>query len=196
LEMIRSCIQNIPLPTYVTRPPGNLGEPSHGSLKAYDYQILFTVIFPLIIPELWPPSNCTDYQALFLNNFDHLVASTNIVSAYSTSDQDAEEYMRHYVRYRETLGELFEVKWKPNHHYAMHNPDLLRRWGPLAEVSEFAGERANYLSQSVNTNRRIYDLHHTILQQITRRSSLEAHLEVQTHSDSSTLSEFCRFLMG
>ncbi|THV00392.1 hypothetical protein K435DRAFT_854859 [Dendrothele bispora CBS 962.96] len=152
LQAIRSCIQNISLPTYVGRPPGNLGEAKHGSLKAYDYFVLFLVIFPLILPEFWWFPDSTDYHKLLLNNFGHLVASTNIISAYSTSTNDADDYMHHYVQYRDSLTDLYSVTWNPNHHYAMHNGDLLRRWGPLAEVSEFFGERANHWGQTVKTN--------------------------------------------
>ncbi|KAJ7061907.1 hypothetical protein B0H15DRAFT_794832 [Mycena belliarum] len=53
LELVRDCIKNVHLPTWVGRPPTNLGEAAHGKLKAHELLILFTVIFPLIIPELW-----------------------------------------------------------------------------------------------------------------------------------------------
>ncbi|EGG09079.1 uncharacterized protein MELLADRAFT_104354 [Melampsora larici-populina 98AG31] len=29
---------------------------------------------------------------------------------------------------------------RPNHHYALHIPDQMRRWGPLSQVAEFAAE--------------------------------------------------------
>ncbi|ESK82408.1 hypothetical protein Moror_12163 [Moniliophthora roreri MCA 2997] len=90
LERIRACIQTVPLPTYISRPPGNLGEPKHSSLKAYDYLVLFTVIFPLILPVFWWTLEPLNYYRLILSNFGHLLASTNIVSAYSTSNADAE----------------------------------------------------------------------------------------------------------
>ncbi|EEB88832.1 hypothetical protein MPER_13152 [Moniliophthora perniciosa FA553] len=109
LERIRTCIQTVPLPTYIGRPPGNLGEPKHGSLKAYDYLILFTVIFPLILPEFWWNSESSDYHRLVLNNFGYLVASTNIISAYSTSDDDAEEYMHHLPRPLEAKSSLCDA---------------------------------------------------------------------------------------
>ncbi|EEB93053.1 hypothetical protein MPER_08346, partial [Moniliophthora perniciosa FA553] len=196
LERIRACIQTIPLPTYITRPPGNLGEPKHGSLKAYDYLILFTVIFPLVLPEFWWTSEPSDYHRLILSNFVHLVASTNIISAYSTSDADAEAYMYHYVHYRKLLTQIYPVNWKPNHYYAMHNGDLLKRWGPLAELSEFPGERSNYLCQGIKINRRMYDLHHTILQQMARRCLFDGYLEDSTHGEANTLSQFCATLSG
>ena len=53
LAAIRNCISNISLPTWVGRPPSNLGNKSHGKLKAYELLSLFSMIFPLIIPEFW-----------------------------------------------------------------------------------------------------------------------------------------------
>lgn len=47
----------------------------------------------------------------------------------------------------------------PNHHLAMHNPDLLKFWGPLAGLSEFHGERMNGEFGKVKTNRRICKEH-------------------------------------
>ncbi|KAF8223397.1 hypothetical protein L208DRAFT_1317027 [Tricholoma matsutake] len=47
-------------PTWIQRPPTNLGEPSHGKLKAQEYLTLFTCIFPLIIPEFWYMTTATN----------------------------------------------------------------------------------------------------------------------------------------
>ncbi|THU86578.1 hypothetical protein K435DRAFT_683334, partial [Dendrothele bispora CBS 962.96] len=88
-----------------------------------------------------------------LRNFYHLVASTNIVSAYSVSDSEADEYLNHYTEYRKTRAEIYAGKAsKPNHHYAMHNAELMKLWGPLSLVSEFSGEQINGMLQGVETN--------------------------------------------
>jgi len=53
LVEIHNCITNVAIPSWVNRPPANLGEKSHGKLKADHWLTLFTVIFPLILPEIW-----------------------------------------------------------------------------------------------------------------------------------------------
>lgn len=155
LEIIRDCIKNVQLPTWVGRPPMNLGEASHGKLKAQQLLILFTVIFPLIIPELWWDKG--EVPKRLLDNFYHLVACTNIISSYSTSNTEADRYMDHYIQYRKSMRQLFHHfnTALPNHHLAMHNRDLLKFWGPLATISEFPGERLNGEFGKVKTNRRI-----------------------------------------
>jgi hypothetical protein len=152
LGSIRTCIRNISLPTWVARPPTNLGEASHGKLKAYEYLLLFTVIFPLIIPELWWGKGQT--QLAFLYNFHHVVGCTNILASFTTSNSHADQFTDLYVKYRKALPQLFPIKFKsvPNHHFAMHNGSLLKFWGPFAALSEFAGERMNGMLQKIKTN--------------------------------------------
>ena len=155
LQAIRNCISNITLPTWVQRPPTNLGEPSHGKLKAHEYLTLFSCIFPLIIPEFWHSETMTNLQHQHLQSFHHLVAATNILSSFKTSNASADEYTGHYIQYRKSIQALFpHVHSKPNHHYAMHNGALLKYWGPLPPLSEFAGERMNGMLQKIKTNRR------------------------------------------
>ncbi|KAL1678149.1 hypothetical protein EV122DRAFT_252105 [Schizophyllum commune] len=144
IQQIRDAIRDISLPSCVERPPLNLGEPSHGKLKAEYELTLFTLIFPLFLPEFWLRAGSTDHDQLLLSNFYHLVAATNIVSSFSTTASAADEYTYHYTQYRISSTTLFpDSTSKPNHHYAMHNADLLRYWGPLPVLSEFAGERMN-----------------------------------------------------
>ncbi|KAF9254475.1 hypothetical protein L218DRAFT_1009627 [Marasmius fiardii PR-910] len=130
LEAIHACIQDIELPSYVSRPPINLGQPSHGTLKAADYLLLFTVILPLVIPELWSnPNSDSDVNESLLDNFYHLVASTNIMAAYSTSNEEADAYTSHYSQDWEYNTILFPTAHSmPNHHYAMHNASILKYW--------------------------------------------------------------------
>jgi hypothetical protein len=164
IQRIHDCLRDISLPSHVNRPPIDLGEASHGKLKANEYLILFCIIFPTILPEFWAdttnqPNNFfldSSYQGRMLHNFYHLVASTNIVSSFSTSDAEADEYHLHYLEYRRSVSSLFSnFHSKPNHHYAMHNAEQLKFWGPLAALSEFPGERLNGMFQKIKTNRRM-----------------------------------------
>jgi hypothetical protein len=151
LGQIRLCIQNIFLPSWVERPPRNLGEKSHGKLKAHEYFVLFAVIFPLIMPELWITAG--EEEKRHLECFCHLVASTNISMSYTTSNSEADKYTEHYVQYCNMIKSLYP-SWasRPNHHYGMHIGDLLKFWGPLACLSEFPGERLNGELASIQTN--------------------------------------------
>jgi hypothetical protein len=149
VEAIRDGIRNISLPTWVARPPTNLGEKTHGKLKADQLLILFTVIFPLLLPAIF----VRRHDRRGLQSLYDLTASTNILVAFKTSDLEADTFTSHYTYYRMAIKDLHpEFESRPNHHYAMHNGDLLKYWGPLACLNEFAGERMNGQLQKVKIN--------------------------------------------
>jgi hypothetical protein len=152
LSKIHACILNTIVPTWIARPPPNLGEKSHGKLKADQWLTLFTIFLPLILPELWLTSR-TSHNAALLDNFHDVVKCTNIVCSYSTSNTSADEYLRHYIWYRRSSKKLFPgVSTRPNHHYAMYNADLMKFWGPLPMISEFPYEQHNGTLQKIKTN--------------------------------------------
>ncbi len=155
LNAVRECIRDITLPTWVGRPPANLGEASHGKLRANDYLVLFSFILPLIAPEFWHGS-ASQTDDIHLENFKDLVVCTNIICSFQTSNVAADLYTHLYTRYRRNIRALFHT-WHsvPNHHFAMHNGSLLKHWGPLPALSEFPGERLIGDLQNINTNSKI-----------------------------------------
>ncbi|KAL1666290.1 hypothetical protein GGF50DRAFT_18026, partial [Schizophyllum commune] len=196
IQQIRDALRDVSLPSCVERPPLNLGEPSHGKLKAEYELTLFTLIFPLFLPEFWLYAGSTEHDQLHLSNFYHLVAATNIISSFSTTTSAADEYTYHYTQYRISSKTLFpDNTSKPNHHYAMHNGDLLKYWGPLPVLSEFAGERMNGMLQKVKTNHHMADLSLTMMKQSGRRSRLEALLQGDS-TESAAMRNFGSILQS
>ncbi|KAJ4487060.1 hypothetical protein C8J55DRAFT_594498 [Lentinula edodes] len=182
---IRHCISEILLPTWVERPPRNLGEKSHGKLKAHQLLILFTVIFPLIIPELWAFGNETERK--LLENFCDLVAATNIIASYSVTPTEADDYGKYFKSYRNSMRELFpQYHSLPNHHYAMHNPEQLKFWGPLACLSEFPGERLNGEFARISTNNHFNEIELTMVRQFGRKANLNVILNETDYEDDAT----------
>jgi len=155
LSQIHHCIANTVIPTWTDRPPSNLGEKSHGKLKADQWLTLFTIFLPLILPELWS-KNISQRNTALLKNFHDLVACTHIILLHETSSTMATSFGKHYLQYRKSSQLLFpNVSSHPNHHYAMHIPDLLQFWGPLIKLSEFPYERHNGLLQKIKTNKHL-----------------------------------------
>ncbi|TFK50612.1 hypothetical protein OE88DRAFT_1736117 [Heliocybe sulcata] len=182
LGEIREAIRDTILPSWVDRPPTNLGDKSHGKLKADNWFILFSVMLPMALVELWTATG-RDHDSLLLQNFYDLVTCTNIVGSYTTSNTMADTFLMHYIRYRTSLQQLFPGSSSvPNHHYAMHYPELLKFWGPLMKISEFAYEHHNGMLQKIKTNGHMHDLDYTMLQQICRRSRLSAKIQDAAHA--------------
>ncbi len=153
LAQIHLCLAETVIPAWVERPPINLGQKSHGKLKADQWLKLFSVFLPLILPELWSLTPISSQNHMLLDNFHDLVTCTNILCAYTVSNDSADLYFDHYISYCKSSKVLFpNVKTRPNHHYAMHNRDLLKFWGPLIKLSEFPYEQHNGYLQKVKTN--------------------------------------------
>lgn len=153
LNAIRACLSDAVIPSWVERPPTNLGEKSHGKLKASEWFILFSIFLPLVLPEMWAKQSASRKHVALLDNFYNLVTCTHIVCAYLVKPDDPTSYLEHYIRYQKSSQTLFPNSGtRPNHHYAMHNTDLMRFWGPLMPLSEFAGERHNGSLQKIKTN--------------------------------------------
>ena len=152
LNMIHACISEAVIPSWIERPPRNLGEKAHGKLKADQWFVLFSVFLPLVIPEMWQHLSDSRH-CLLMNNFYDLITCTNIVCAYAVTPGSADTYLDHYIKYRESCQILFpNIGSRPNHHYAMHNPELMKFWGPMMPLSEFGGERLNGHLQKIKTN--------------------------------------------
>jgi hypothetical protein len=150
IKDIRTAISDVFLPSWLDRPPTNLGDASHGRLKADTYFVLFTAILPLHLVEFW---TAAPRQAQMLRNFCDLVTCTNIACGYSASDAGSRKFEEHYQSYSKSSVTLFpSCRSVPNHHYAYHIPEQLLYWGPLMRLSEFAFERQNGLLQRLNTN--------------------------------------------
>ncbi|EJD37189.1 hypothetical protein AURDEDRAFT_173710 [Auricularia subglabra TFB-10046 SS5] len=184
LELIRTCFREASMPTSMERPPANFGEAAHGRLKAITWLVIFTNFLPLVIPELWAEGTDNSEPEL-LKNFYDLVASTNLISSYSYAPGDSALYLEHYILYRKSLHELFpDSSSVPNHHYAMHNAELMEFWGPLPLLSEFPFEQKNGAFQRVKTNRHIYEMDYTMLHKTTSRGRLNAFLNDSHPNDN------------
>jgi hypothetical protein len=174
MSKIHACLSDVVIPSWIERPPTNLGQKSHGKLKADHWLRLFTIFLPLVLPEIWL-SSTKKHHVTLLDNFHDLVTCTNIICSYTVSSASADRYLDHYIKYRISSKLLFpNVNSRPNHHYAMHNADLAKFWGPLIKISEFAYERHNGTLQKIKTNGHIWELDFTMLRQICRRGRLTA----------------------
>jgi hypothetical protein len=157
LAAMHAGLADIVLPTCVDRPPTNLGKKSHRKLKADNWIVLFTFMLPMSVLELWHDSGSAFKKGL-LQNLEYLVLCTHIVCSFATSIANANAFDHYYVLYCCGLHTLFPKSGSvPNHHYAMHIGWLLKFWGPLMAVAEFAYEWINGLLQkSANKQPSLY----------------------------------------
>ena len=149
IQDIRTGLSEIYLPDWIDRPPIDLGEASHGKLKADTLFVLFTACLPLILFDIGPASQIANFEDVPCN-FTDLASCTNIVCSFSTSFLAADTFKEKYASYRLSCEKLFPGS-VPNHHI----PDQLCYWGPLMSLSEFGYEQKNGILQRINSNRRL-----------------------------------------
>lgn len=145
------------LPLGLPKLPPNLGEERHGKLKASQWYCLFAYVIPLVIWDLYI-DNVRDIdknsnRGKFFTNTANLMQCTHILFSRKLTASLIKRFEVNYQAYCDTAPDLFDhVKVLPNHHFALHIPDQMRAWGPLAGVSEFPGERLIGFLQKIKTN--------------------------------------------
>ncbi|POV94441.1 hypothetical protein PSHT_16221 [Puccinia striiformis] len=160
IKRFRAGMKHVVLPPGVPHLPHNLGEPKHGKLSASQWHALFVFIIPIVLLDIYLDNvgkiDLKSNLYKFLVNTAHLVQCTNVVFARKFKPGDLKRFEMHYKKYSDTVGELFDnIKVQPNHHYSLHIPQQMTAWGPLAGVSEFAGERLIGFLQKIKTNNKI-----------------------------------------
>jgi hypothetical protein len=160
VEKFRAGMKHVVLPPGVPHLPLNLGETTHGKLSASQWHALYVFIIPLVICEIYIADvgaiDVRSNRYKFLANTAQLVQCTNVVFARKFKQGDLTRFEMHYKKYSDSVGQLFEgIKVQPNHHFALHIPQQMSGWGPLAGVAEFPGERLIGFLQKINTNNKI-----------------------------------------
>ncbi|KAJ7088184.1 hypothetical protein C8R44DRAFT_649677 [Mycena epipterygia] len=197
MAIIHAGLASVVIPSWIDRPPVNLGEKSHGKLKADNWFVLFTIFFPLIIPELWYHDSSSRRDHKLLDNFHVLIGVTNILCSYATSPADADVYDKLYRSYLHSSKSLFPgLTTRPNHHYAMHNGDQMKWWGPLIKLAEFLYESHNGRLQKIKTNNHMWELDLTMLRQMCRKGRLLASISdsARTADSKSPVAEAMQIL--
>ncbi|KAH8818952.1 hypothetical protein DL96DRAFT_1750365 [Flagelloscypha sp. PMI_526] len=184
-ELICWAIKKILLPSHKGRPPSNIGQASHGKLKAEFLFTLFELIYPIILPHIfWKRGG--EIGTRLIDNLYYLVAALNILDCYTTSESEADQYEQYFLAYRHTRHELFpEVSDRYNLHLALHCSPFLKFWGPYAGggMNEFAPERKNAAFQRIPTNKDKTEIDLTMLRQTARKSLLDVKMEVNKENN-------------
>ncbi|MBW0488105.1 hypothetical protein O181_027820 [Austropuccinia psidii MF-1] len=129
LDFIKKTLPHIWIPTWIKHAIPVLGKASFGRLKADEWQNLFKVQLPLILPVLWKDS--IPKTLSLLHNFAHLVSFVNVALKQSTSAKRIQCYCDHIISYLEGCLIIFDgVNSAPNHHMAIHLAEYMERFGP------------------------------------------------------------------
>jgi hypothetical protein len=160
MELIWSDIRLLLTPTWMTSVPSNLGEASHGKLKADQWRVLGTTHLPLALIRLWGLGNTESPRSRrcreILNLTVSLLSAVTVASSRSMSHGLANSYLQHIQAYLGGLKKVFpEYGFHPNHHMALHLHQYLLLFGPVHGWWTFPFERMIGMLQRIPTNGKI-----------------------------------------
>ena len=154
LNQIRSDLSEISTPTWVPSIPSNLGNASHGKLKADQWRTLGITHLPLSLIRLWGLRESNDPRTQkckeILDVTISLVSAVVLASSRTTSPEVATAYLIHMKAYMEGIKNLFPQYWfHANHHMALH------LFGPVHGWWTFPFERLIGMLERIPTNFKI-----------------------------------------
>lgn len=162
LTQIRDDIRSTLRPDWQAHLPVNFGSPEHGKLKADQWRTALEFDIPVSLIRIKcmrkASGNIADNERL-QKLIDHTMDLALAIAwglSRRTSPHHAERYMFYMKRYLNSIKELFpDYSLKPNHHYALHIPDILLLFGPLHGTWVFSIERLIGRLQKMKTNSKI-----------------------------------------
>lgn len=162
LRRIQKGIKETVRPRHQAAPPSNLGEASHGKLKADQWRTLMEFDIPVSLVELCSEIHKDEDEADSLKRRKMLECTMFLATAlcwatsHRTSEKHASEYMRNMRVYLSSLWMLFPDRdLRPNHHSALFIGEMLLRFGPVHGWWCFPFERIIGLLQQINTNSKL-----------------------------------------
>ncbi|MBW0562391.1 hypothetical protein O181_102106 [Austropuccinia psidii MF-1] len=149
-----------------------MGSPSHGSLKATEWALLYKVYIPFLmlsqqmsLGEHNSPNTqrktgqSEELENELTKNTFHLISAINISTSWTVSMDDSTAFAEHWKRFCLSNKHLFpKQKSKPNHHLSDHIPELFQHWGPAQASSTWGYECFIGVFAKIPTNNKICTL--------------------------------------
>lgn len=166
MVQIRSDLETILTPSWLTSVPANLGSAAHGKLKADQWRALGTVHLPISLTCLWSrhmnhspkgPRASRCHTILLVTMA--LVSAVILATSRTITPENAVAYRDYMLSYLEGIKFLFpEYKLRPNHHMSVHIYDYLLLFGPVHSWWTFPFERMIGAVQRMPNNSKIGEM--------------------------------------
>ena len=161
LKTIRDDIAATTRPRWQVAPPGNLGDVSHGKLKADEWRSCFEFDIPVSLLRI-QTRRCAsgrqtdEYSAKLVHSTFLLAIAIRWATSHRTSTKHAEKYTETIKAYLETLKDLQpNQRFRPNHFNALLIGRYLRLYGPVHTWWMFPFERVIGDLQRSSTNNKL-----------------------------------------
>jgi hypothetical protein len=109
----------------------------------------------ITLGRIWGRTDANQQDRTWLTNYLHLVSLVRIAYSYSITQADILAFRRHSISYLDGLRNYHPSSIKPSHHFLLHLPDIMERFGPMRGWWAFPFERFNGQIQHLSTNHKI-----------------------------------------
>ncbi|KAJ8456027.1 hypothetical protein ONZ51_g12281 [Trametes cubensis] len=155
LQHIRADMAKTIYPSYLGRPPAEVGSASAGSLSADQWRTFCLVNLPISLIRIWSTAGTSERRTLLLANFLDLVIAVKRGTTRRLNAEVISSYQHHILSYIQGLRELFpDLDLTPNHHIALHLDEVLKTFGPAHAYWSFPFERLIGLIRQIGSNAR------------------------------------------
>lgn len=169
LKLLQRLMRTVIVPSWVERPPSNFGSRGHGKIKFDVWLKFFQIFLPLVAGSIWDHSATnrevhTLSNPSILSNIYGLAAITNLLNSKNQTVKHPQALHTILKRYLQDIQVLYpQCKIRPNHHYALHYPQIIQFSGPSSSLAVWVGERKNHALAKVKTNKQMSQYFMTIL---------------------------------
>ena len=137
LKVIQDDIAATIRPRWHAAPPANLGQVSHGKLKADEWRSCFEFDIPVSLlrletQQIASGKQTDDYRAKLVHSTLLLATAIRWATSHRTSTKHIENYTKTMKNYLTTLKDLRpNQRFRPNHVNALLIGNYLRLYGPV-----------------------------------------------------------------
>ncbi|THU92395.1 hypothetical protein K435DRAFT_800503 [Dendrothele bispora CBS 962.96] len=177
LNRVQEAIRDTVTPSWMSKPPSDIGLASTGTIKAAHWRTIFAVYLPLAMLSLWKKtslraSSNAQWMGSILETSMSIVCASIIMAKNVITQERREMFLDLMKRHVEGLREDFPNFLTPSHHSMFHIYDFLDSLGPIRYWWCFPPEHLISQLQGIPTNNRMGEKEQTILQSFYKGVSL------------------------
>lgn len=160
LKRVQKAVREIVTPSWITRPPPDVGLSRAGTLKADHWRVLFAIHLPLALISLWgtgSPIISSDAGTMksVLKTSMHLTCASIVMTRNNLSANRLDLFQRSLAAHIEGLKDNFPGFMLPSHHLAFHIYDFMGSFANVREWWNFSFENLIGKLQRIPINHKI-----------------------------------------
>ncbi|KAJ3912190.1 hypothetical protein F5877DRAFT_54406 [Lentinula edodes] len=197
LQRLQQAVREIITPSWVTRPPEEVGLKRAGTLKADHWRTLFSIHLPLALISIWDKDSPSaadnaNEMAPVLQTSMHLTCASIAMTRNNLSLERRNLFRESIRSHIEGLKLNFPGFMLPSHHLSFHIFDFMDSFSNVRNWWAFPFETLIGKMQRISTNHKIGELELTILESICKNATFRRWMMLPGCPE---LVKFCRILL-